>query len=461
MPWYSQGQVAVTANSDTVTGTGTAFSANARVGDAFRGPDGRWYEITNIASATVLSIRPNYQGTTASGQAYTIAPMQGYVKESADRLRQLVDQYGSQLSALQPWAYAPTLDAAQTAFGMSASGKEVATGTAAQARTALDTPSATALKQASPSILIVDQLRRSVEVATGGRQTVLYTAKGQPSHMYVLPRFNCEDVAPGGELGTGTHPAFLFNGTPAQEIFVGAHLASEVAGEAVSRPFADPRTSINFDQSRAMCQASGPGWDLMSNLDWAAIALWCMANGYEPLGNTNWGRHHTKRWETGRRVDTLQPGEAAGTGRTLTGSGPASWAHDGTPAGIQDLVGNVWEWVGGMKMVNGRAWLAPDNGKLTESQFVDSGFDMPTTRVFSTASAAGASALVKQSLIAPASASLAPQGHLYTDLTAERLPLRGGSWYDSSSAGLGALRLNVARTGAGSSLGFRPRFRAL
>jgi hypothetical protein len=279
--------------------------------------------------------------------------------------------------------------------------------------------------------------------------------------MYVFPRFNCEDIAPGGELGTGTHPAFLFNGTPAQEIFVGAHLASEVAGEAVSRPFADPRTSLNFDQSRALCQANGSGWDLMSNLDWAAIALWCMANGYEPLGNTNWGRHHTKRWETGRRVDTLSPGEATGVGRTLAGSGPASWAHDGTPAGIQDLVGNVWEWVSGMKMVNGRAWLAPDNGRLTESQLVDSGFDMPTTRVFSSVPATGASALVKQSLIAPASASLAPRGHLYTDLTAERLPLRGGNWYVSSNAGLGALFLNSARAGASSTFGFRPRFRAL
>lgn len=115
--WYSAGTVAVTANSATVTGTGTAFSANARVGDAFRGPDGRWYEITNIASATVLSINPNYQGATASGQAYAIAPMQGYVKESADRLRQLVDQFGSQLAALQPWATSATPAAAREALG--------------------------------------------------------------------------------------------------------------------------------------------------------------------------------------------------------------------------------------------------------------------------------------------------------------------------------------------------------
>lgn len=322
-------------------------------------------------------------------------------------------------------------------------------------------PLTSVLTAASPSILIVDQLRRSVEAATGGRQTVLYTAKSQPNLMYVLPRFNCEDVAPGGELGTGTHPAFLFNGVAAQEIFVGAHLASEIAGEAVSRPFVDPRHSLNFDQSRALCQANGPGWDLMSNLDWAAITLWCMANGYEPLGNTNYGRHHAKRWETARRVDTLAPGDTAGTGRTLAGSGPASWAHDGTPAGIQDMVGNVWEWVSGMKMVNGRARLAPDNGQLAESQFIDSGFDLPTSRTFSTVSATGANNLVKQSLIAPAATALAPQGYLYTTLTDERLPIRGGAWTSASSAGLGALSLDHARTGANSGFGFRPRFRAL
>lgn len=98
MPWYRTGTVSVTNNSTTVTGTGTNFSANSRVGDAFQGPDGRWYEVTNIASATVLSILPAYQGTTVSGGTYGLAPMQGYVKESADRLRQLVNQWGTTLA---------------------------------------------------------------------------------------------------------------------------------------------------------------------------------------------------------------------------------------------------------------------------------------------------------------------------------------------------------------------------
>jgi hypothetical protein len=100
MPWYKSGTVSVTLNSNTVIGTGTSFIANGRVGDAFRGPDGRWYEVTNIASDTALSISPAYLSTTGSGAGYALAPMQGYVKDSADALRALVNTYGAKLAAL-------------------------------------------------------------------------------------------------------------------------------------------------------------------------------------------------------------------------------------------------------------------------------------------------------------------------------------------------------------------------
>lgn len=100
MPWYRSGTVAITAGQTSVVGTNTDFAANARVGDAFQGPDGRWYEVANIASATVLSILPAYQGTTVSAGGYSLAPMQGYVKDSADALRAIVNQYGDKLAAL-------------------------------------------------------------------------------------------------------------------------------------------------------------------------------------------------------------------------------------------------------------------------------------------------------------------------------------------------------------------------
>ncbi|WP_410965657.1 hypothetical protein, partial [Salmonella sp. SAL4454] len=75
MAWHSKGSVSVTLNSEAVLGNATDFIANVRTGDAFRGPDGRWYEITNVTSATVISIKPNYQGATASGQVYAVVPI--------------------------------------------------------------------------------------------------------------------------------------------------------------------------------------------------------------------------------------------------------------------------------------------------------------------------------------------------------------------------------------------------
>ncbi|MDH0745720.1 tail fiber domain-containing protein [Pseudomonas sp. GD03842] len=100
MPWYKAGTVSVVQNSNAVIGAGTSFIANARVGDGFRGPDGGWYEVTNIASDTAMSISPNYQGATNNAGSYALAPLQGYVKDSADALRALVNQFGTKLAAL-------------------------------------------------------------------------------------------------------------------------------------------------------------------------------------------------------------------------------------------------------------------------------------------------------------------------------------------------------------------------
>jgi hypothetical protein len=99
MPWYKAGTVSVALNNSTVTGTNTAFAANARVGDAFLGPDGRWYEVANVASDTVISILPAYQGPNVGAGSYALAPMQGYVKDSADQLRILVNKFGTLAAA--------------------------------------------------------------------------------------------------------------------------------------------------------------------------------------------------------------------------------------------------------------------------------------------------------------------------------------------------------------------------
>lgn len=307
---------------------------------------------------------------------------------------------------------------------------------------------------------LVDGLRRSVEAASGGRMTVFYTASGQPSYFVRQGKFLCEDIAPGGELGSGVHEAFIFDGVEDAEIWVGAYQGVVINGEAVSQPGLDPGTSINYDSARSACQAAGTGFDLMSIWDWAAISLWCMANGFEPRGNTDWGRHHDNRWETATREDNGVTGTASGSGRVLTGSGPVQWRHDQTMAGIADMVGNVWEWLTGMKMVDGRVFLSPDNGIPSESGYGDTLWDMPGAGAnpWSSLDNTGADESLKRSLIVPKGVD-DPTGRLYINDSGERLPFRGGYRSNASLAGLGALSLGNERTNSLTSIGFRPRFR--
>lgn len=90
MAWYSAGTVSVTNGSATVTGSGTAWVANAQASEGIWLPDGRLYEIVSINSDTSLTISPNYLGTTQSGQDYRIIPVKGYPLVAAQQMASLI-----------------------------------------------------------------------------------------------------------------------------------------------------------------------------------------------------------------------------------------------------------------------------------------------------------------------------------------------------------------------------------
>lgn len=349
-----------------------------------------------------------------------------------------------------------------------------------------------------------DALRQSVEAASGGANTVLYDAKGYPSVMCVVPRFNIEDIDP--TLGSGAHPAFIVNGVEKSEIFVGKYLARVHDGSALSMPGQDPSTTINFDAAGACCEAKGPGWHMMTNAEWTAVALWCWRNGFMPRGNTNFGRDHLQTYETGRRQDGGAPGGASGNARTLTGSGPAGWSHDGTPAGIFDLCGNVWEWQRGLRLLDGEIQVIPHNDaaapsadhgassalwraimpdgalvapgtagtlkwnatgvagagspQLAASVTSQSNGTTEASQQYKDVGAAGGIAvpgLIKLLGLYPHATTI-ERGRLYVRNVGERLPLRGGNWGGGGSAGVFALNLGNGRAHASASLGFRPAF---
>ena len=170
---------------------------------------------------------------------------------------------------------------------------------------------------------------------------VIYDAAGNQNYMTWIPAYNVEDKT--ANAGTGLHPAFIRSGVNLKGFWAGMYQASNLGGKVVSQPGKDPWAAIIFDDANAACNAMGAGWHIMTNAEWAAIALWCWANGTMPTGNNNWGREYPDHSQTGIRGDGLAPGVASGIGRTLTGSGPIQWRHDLTPAGVADMNGNVWE----------------------------------------------------------------------------------------------------------------------
>lgn len=215
------------------------------------------------------------------------------------------------------------------------------------------------------TILIQDSLRRAVETASAGAQTVLYTSAGNPSFVNIIPKFDVSSIDP--VLGSGTHPAFIVGGKEIKEIYIGTYPGCIVNGQLLSLPDRAPATAVPYDTGIALARAAGPGWHSMTNTEWSAIALQCFSQGVWPRGNTKWGVSSDNVTERGRREDGLPSGTESGTGLTLTGSGPVGWRHNRDYAGITDLAGNVWEAVTGLRICGGELQIIANNDAAMNS----------------------------------------------------------------------------------------------
>jgi hypothetical protein len=275
---------------------------------------------------------------------------------------------------------------------------------------------------------------------------------------------------------------------------------------AYSLPYKDPKTSLTFDQAKLYSENKGAGWHLMTNAEWAGVALWCKQNGFMPRGNNNYGSDYSAPHEKG--VETYGGGDPYKTYRVATGSGPASWAHDNTNEGIFDLNGNVYEWVGGLRLNNGEIQIIPNNNAanivdqtaasalwkaiLPDGSLVAPGtagtlkfdytaaptagtgnFQISDTIDYPQADDTPYGAKTFETLTAKAGVDIpevlkalgmfpldASHGgdSIYFRNNGERLPLRGGSWYNTSNAGVFNVHLLNVRSHSTTSLGFRSAF---
>ena len=178
---------------------------------------------------------------------------------------------------------------------------------------------------------------------------------GNPSVMVYIPKFTMNQVINGGS--NKVHPAFIVNGVERDGFYISKYQNTDVDGTGYSLPGVIPCHSAGFESSLEKCAAKGRGWHLMTMQEWGAIALLCKKNGHLPYGNNDHGRD--RRENMFKAIPITNAENLAGG--VLTGTGPLSWSHDNTTAGIWDLNGNLSEWVGGFRTVYGEIQVLPDN----------------------------------------------------------------------------------------------------
>lgn len=323
-----------------------------------------------------------------------------------------------------------------------------------------------------------DSLKFATEGISGGKTTIIMDNVDLPSFMNPFYKMTNAQLFGGSEV---VHSAWK-QGTVEKEVFYASKFINCVVdGRAYSWPNVIPAHSYDFDTEMGFCNAKGLHWHQMSFAEWAAIVHLMHKTGYEPRGNTNYGKSHSHTYEVGAKDST---------GRTATGSGPVTWNHDGTPGGICDFVGNVWKRLSGSRIVNGEiqimegnapalqvshadastAWKAikPDgslvapgtSGTLRFNASGNIGTAVVTTGASSKAFSAIAAAdsitlpeIIRELLLAPVE-GVANVGNFWWNLEGERVPIRGGGCGNTSYAGASALNLGDLRSDVNGDIGF-------
>ena len=198
------------------------------------------------------------------------------------------------------------------------------------------------------------ELKKVVEAASNGAQTVLFTKTGQPTFVNIIKKFNIEDVYPALSAAgiSGVHPAFKVGASVLDKIYVGTYPTSLVNGELVSQPWMTP-TGFSVLQltTPALVQqymtATGLNAHGCTTAEASALRSLAIKAEYSPRGNDGLGASASDLTQKGIRVDGLAVGSAdtitniaTGSSRSaalITGSSPTSFRTGNTPEGVAEL----------------------------------------------------------------------------------------------------------------------------
>lgn len=270
-------------------------------------------------------------------------------------------------------------------------------------------------------------------------------------------------------------------GRKVKEYAISKYPNTMIDGRPYSLPFMPPAVNVNHDEAIRLCEAKGPGWHLITNDEWAALARQSWENDTVPTGNTNSGKSHSHPEQKGTTYQNSY-------GKTLAGSGPIEWNHDRTAEGVADMVGNVWEHVGGVRFLNGQAQIIPNNeaaagadqspdskewtaiytpdgdpvyynvkdGEIVLQPTAPEGKDydgVPFCDLHERADMDVPDKLIELGLY-PAP-GYEGEEYFWLDTDGERCVSRGGGWSDGAAAGVFYLYGGDSRSDVGTDIGFR------
>ena len=303
------------------------------------------------------------------------------------------------------------------------------------------------------------------------RNEIIFDAKGRPD---IMVTFSPE------ELGLPN----TLKGRKVKEYAISKYPNTLIDGIPYSLPLQEPAVNVNHDEAIRLCEVKGPGWHLITNDEWAALARQSRENDTVPTGNTCSGKSHSHPEQTGTTYKDSH-------GKTLAGSGPIEWNHDRTAEGVADMVGNVWEHVGGIRFLNGQVQIIPNNEAAAGAdQSPDSkewtaiytpdgdpvyynvkndeivlqptaperkNYDgVPFCDLHERADMDVPDKLIELGLYpAPGYES---SEYFWLDTDGERCVCRGGNWYAGAYAGVFSLSGSYSRSASGTGLGFRSAF---
>ena len=214
----------------------------------------------------------------------------------------------------------------------------------------------------------------------------------------------------------------------------------------------------------------------MTAMEHGFLANYSLENGTLPHGNTNYGKYRGNQEEGCETYDGS---------RMLTGTGPDTWTHDHTAFGVEGLCGDIYEWMRGMRLMDGKLeiannndaampidlsensslWLPVEVGEESVYLVVEDGELRFTTEEPEDTDYDGCRWKdVKFDFNLPeVMKNLGlfvgePETYIYADMNGERLPICGGSWYSGSNAGVFSVHLRDPRSISYSYVGFRSAY---